>query len=358
MIPPKLHFIWVGNSIPLGGAADNGQRAQLIQGWQSALQSMTSIITRWRRGLSAWQFHLWVEDRSIEDDARQGFQRNGVVVHNISELAPPRGSSDWYTFMCSELFGQRPNFGAASDILRLAILYQHGGVYTDFDNFPGQSISKLNDLVATQDLLVGLFPNPPVFCNAVLGAKAGSNFIRDYLNCVVDEYRAMYQGSWFSQGTNVTPATLNLVKSGLKAVKSDHTSSGAFIQVLRDYNVTFHQTVDKMGSTLMLSGPIALRWVICKHFGSRFQAQIGYGFNAGVSYSRYIAEGYDMVAAAVQPTSVREIAIPPETIRITSENSWSGAAGNVDQAESALVSDIQRVVMEHLLRRRANRSAS
>jgi hypothetical protein len=355
MIPTKMHFVWVGNRIPLGGTIDNGQKAQLIRDWQSALQSMSSLISRWRNGLPAWEFHLWVEDRSIEDNARQDFTRRGVIVHDIGELAPDRGSSDWYTFVCTELFGTRPNFGAASDILRLAILYKYGGVYTDFDNFPGPVVSKLNTLVAREDVLVGLYPDPTVFCNAVLGARAGSSFIRDYLNCVVEEYRAMYTGTWLSKGTMMTAGTLNLVKSGLKAVKSDATSSAAFIKLLRDYNLTFHQTLDKTNSTLLLSGPKALRWVICKNYGSRFQDDIGYGFSAAINYSKYINEGFDMAVAMQQPISVPEIVIPPGTIRITSENSWSGSGGpSIEEGESALVGDIQRVVMEYLLRRRAN----
>ena len=73
------------------------------------------------------------------------------------------------------------SLAGASNIVRLHALYWHGGIYLDAD------VEVLKDLspLLEYDEFIARQPDG-VFCNAVMGAKAGSDWIRQQLELLSD----------------------------------------------------------------------------------------------------------------------------------------------------------------------------
>lgn len=61
-------------------------------------------------------------------------------------------------------------FGAQIDIQRAAIMYMHGGIYTDSDMYPVRSVSSVID--RKEDLVVFSAPNADMFLCSIFAAQA------------------------------------------------------------------------------------------------------------------------------------------------------------------------------------------
>lgn len=112
-IPKIIHQIWIGpNPIPK----------------QYALWSAT-----WREMNAEWKYMLWTDDTL---KARK-FRWRSVINKSLFEMAP--------------------NYGEKSDILRLELLYQFGGVYVDMDFECIQSLNVLDgQCTDSMSLVLGL----------------------------------------------------------------------------------------------------------------------------------------------------------------------------------------------------------
>ena len=138
--PHQVHTIWVGG--PLGGRGKMG--------------AFRESVTTWARRVRGWgQVLLWT-DVSPEDielarssaAPAQGADRWGdirdmvswadrtdvrlVSVHELLPLMAPAWLRELFWFELAKNDG--PAFAAASDILRKAIMWVFGGIYTDGDN--------------------------------------------------------------------------------------------------------------------------------------------------------------------------------------------------------------------------------
>jgi len=75
-----------------------------------------------------------------------------------------------------ELFNQTPNVGQKSDLLRLHILCEYGGVYCDTDFVLNKSFDDLLDL----DFFAGIvYDNTPNVSNSVMGSSPRNELILD-----------------------------------------------------------------------------------------------------------------------------------------------------------------------------------
>lgn len=98
-IPSVIHFIWLGSDLP--------NEAQIS-------------IDSWRKYHPGWQVKIW-KDSDIED-----FQ--------------------WYSEKSKKNFYSAESYAEKADILRLEVLYQFGGVYSDTDVI---CLRSFHDLIAS-----------------------------------------------------------------------------------------------------------------------------------------------------------------------------------------------------------------
>ncbi len=78
-------------------------------------------------------------------DRFEGYWKQWKHLHPKWELHTWTG--DGFKLMNRELYEMQDNFGAKSDILRLEVLYQMGGVYVDTDMEPLRSIQALTKIM-------------------------------------------------------------------------------------------------------------------------------------------------------------------------------------------------------------------
>jgi mannosyltransferase OCH1-like enzyme len=115
-IPKKIHQIWLGGGLP--------ENYNILK---------SSII----KSNPGWEYKLWTED-------------------DLDEL----------NMVNKELFNKSTNLGSKSDILRLEILYQYGGIYMDTDFY---CIKNFNSLL-TLDFFAGTGQQSEVYLlNGLIG---------------------------------------------------------------------------------------------------------------------------------------------------------------------------------------------
>jgi mannosyltransferase OCH1-like enzyme len=130
VIPKILHQIWLGGDLP---AKQKQQCEQLRQTLPPD-----------------WQYKLWT---NADVDTLSNF-------YNKKE------------------FDTTPNYGQKSDILRLEILNQYGGIYCDTDIIGMKPFNELLDL----DFFCGVaYDGWPSMMNSVIGSSPGNSVIRHML---------------------------------------------------------------------------------------------------------------------------------------------------------------------------------
>jgi len=131
VIPKVLHQIWLGGSMP------EKQKQQCDQLRQTLPND--------------WEYKLWSND-------------------DVSSLL---------NFHNKELYCTTPNYGQKSDILRLEILFQYGGVYCDTDIIGIKPFDELLDV----DFFCGVaYDEWPSILNSVMGSSPGNSVIKSMLN--------------------------------------------------------------------------------------------------------------------------------------------------------------------------------
>ncbi len=143
-IPPIIHFIWLGSPIP---------------------SKVNLVIGSWKRCHPEWEIMTWT-DRE---------------VRNFS----------WSNPRLQTAFMQAETWAEKADILRLEILYQFGGIYSDTDVICFKSFHDLvtNGLTFFAGLEMNYVSNnhedPLYIGNAIMGAIKGSSIMKYSL----DHYR-------------------------------------------------------------------------------------------------------------------------------------------------------------------------
>lgn len=105
-IPEVLHCIWLGHS-PFPSAQN---------------------LAKWKKAHPNWRVCFWTDQRPPVLPA-------GIEIRKVEDFS--------FQFL-GTLYDSAENYGEKSEILRLEILYQEGGVYIDHDTRPLQPLDALN----------------------------------------------------------------------------------------------------------------------------------------------------------------------------------------------------------------------
>ncbi len=301
-VPHRLHIIWMGTLNPIDVSADGTSNYRRILAWQQALP--------------AWEVNLWVEPgRSLTQGAADQLGQAGVDIHDVAEILNAHQNEEWVTHAWEEIQGGNANFGAASDLLRVAIVLEHGGLYTDLDNFPAARIGDLDDLADGQDLLVGVFTDPQVVNNAVIGGSAGNGFLESMLTEMNAQYRRRYAPSVEDAADylRIRDGLLERVEGMRDAFAGNRSFTGRLQDKLTEFLVNFHRQSDRLNTTLDMTGPRLLRWLLERDVMDNFDGDFA-------AYRETGEAGY----VDTLTDRLGERAIPVNVIRITSENTWGG----------------------------------
>ena len=149
MIPKIIHYCWFGGK-PLPRNAKN-------------------YIESWKKNLPDFEIIEWNESNSNIDICQ----------------------------FCREAYNNSC-FAYVSDVIRLVALYEHGGVYLDTDV---QSLKPIDEFLEC-DAFVS-FENEALLGTGVIGAKKGSEFIKDFLE--------IYKSKKFSNNTRDSSLTNTVI---------------------------------------------------------------------------------------------------------------------------------------------------
>lgn len=171
-IPRKLHIIWVGGDIPDKNRECISSHRKQSPNWDVTLWiDRNQLLTGLRRATAAAHYKAKAKDGKVSaekwqkvqskvggggDDATIEYLKNkfgtaeqelrdrawdnyisirmfckerGLELRDVSELDTTKN----FQIYKNEMVARGTNFGAASDILRIEILYKYGGVYVDTD---------------------------------------------------------------------------------------------------------------------------------------------------------------------------------------------------------------------------------
>jgi len=150
-IPKIVHQIWLGGAVP-----------EIYRSWMSSWLA-----------LEGWEYKLWTD----------------ADLKNIS-------------LYNQDLFDMTKNIGEKSDILRLEILFQYGGVYVDTDfeclrpNFFEEFHQKFDFYIGIEPLFHGIIPEYKTvkFCNAIIGSAPQHTLLKDLLVNMKANYFAYLNG--------------------------------------------------------------------------------------------------------------------------------------------------------------------
>ncbi len=135
-IPPIIHFIWLGSSLPNKGKL---------------------VIDSWRECHPGWEIKLW-DDESVK-------------------------TFKWTNGFTKFAFFDAKSYGEQADILRYEILYQFGGLYSDVDII---CLHSFNDLISNDLTFFGGQETNHItkgwcnlhICNALIGVNKGNPILK------------------------------------------------------------------------------------------------------------------------------------------------------------------------------------
>ena len=145
-IPRIVHQIWLGSPVP-------NEFRQWMDSWRH----------------EGWDYKLWTDEEIAKLNMRN-----------------------------RELYDRSENFGEKSDIARLEILYQYGGLYVDTD-FECLKIDTFDELHRGFDFYIGFEPlehgytnkfNMNKFCNALIASAAAHPLLHDLIENIGANYLA------------------------------------------------------------------------------------------------------------------------------------------------------------------------
>jgi mannosyltransferase OCH1-like enzyme len=139
-IPKIIHVIWLGAEIP-----------EKYAQWQDTWQNLTG-----------WEYHLWT-DKEVEN----------------------------LTLINRRIYNASHCYGEKSDILRIELLYQFGGLYVDTD-FACINPAYFEQFHRCLDFYIGTEPlenSPFSVGNAIIGSKAGHPFLLKLINELPENYQ-------------------------------------------------------------------------------------------------------------------------------------------------------------------------
>jgi mannosyltransferase OCH1-like enzyme len=168
----KIHLIWIGSKVPSSEARPYKQR---IMKWCALNPDYTVNVWIAGKKLNAAQ-------RADMDDLFVMTIHNNLRVRDVSDKNVLLGLNDLFS---QEVFTKYPNYGAASDILRCAILIKEGGAYFDTDIIPVKALGGLeppNKVLLHQVAMT--WSN-----DALYATEVGTPFFLKYRELMVKRYK-------------------------------------------------------------------------------------------------------------------------------------------------------------------------
>ena len=171
LIPKKIHFIWLGKLLSEEGR-DN--------------------LVHWRKTNPDYDINLWVDSALFPDNFEEENQyihfmewakANNIRIRDVKEIHDEMYNKDFYD---DAVLGLNANFGEASDIARLEILYLEGGIYFDAkDIFPDQPMGEIK---AKNGFLCHILPEDAKINNDILAATPRNNIIQEIRKKINENY--------------------------------------------------------------------------------------------------------------------------------------------------------------------------
>lgn len=276
-IPKRLHIIWVGGDIPQKNRECIISHRQKSQNWEVNLWiDRDQLLTGFRRSHVAahykaknkvdksgkvtaekWQKmqgavadggedatiaymtkKFGMTERELRDRSWDNYisirdfcKEHRIEFHLVSELDTAKN----FQIYKNEMVARGTNFGAASDILRIEILYRHGGVYVDTDvkamhdfgiieahkSHPRFSAvhpkwaSKGSSVTPGQwvdDKWWEGIPNIPKISNSIIASHAKCSGLKSYRKLITDNYKGLKSSDSLRQEyeSNIRTSTLRM----------------------------------------------------------------------------------------------------------------------------------------------------
>ena len=167
LIPKVIHFIWLGSKrLPRYPHLENDAFAEFKDENENSQQEWNETMASWKKHHPDWDIKLW-NDESISKLFQQESESNLPLQQREQQR------QDLMQIFQNAI--KTLNYGMASDIARLYILHQHGGLYADIDYY---CIESVQDLHEQYGFYCGASNTGCIeFNNGLIGCTAGHPFV-------------------------------------------------------------------------------------------------------------------------------------------------------------------------------------
>ncbi|PIZ32320.1 MAG: hypothetical protein COY39_05830 [Alphaproteobacteria bacterium CG_4_10_14_0_8_um_filter_37_21] len=166
-IPLDIHTIWI---------TDNQNPKMPSDACYDLFCETTKICTT----QEGWTHHIWVHDKRHVPQYPD--LKRPVIIHEIGDAFQTPALKPFETLYCQSVSAK--NYGKASDIARLAILYKQGGVYRDTDFSFIKTPKDLHKACSFYTGLEGAEGLAP--CNAMIASGPQHPVLMLYLKIIRD----------------------------------------------------------------------------------------------------------------------------------------------------------------------------
>jgi hypothetical protein len=177
LIPPIIHFIWLGSKVP---------------------EKIQNVIDTWKECHPGWTLKIWTDN-----------EITSFPWQNREAFDAARNAKCW---------------AEAADIWRYEILYQEGGIYSDTDVV---CFKSFNDLITHTGFFAGqetntVYDKSPLYvCNAVIGSKKGCPVMKTCMDNLVS--RSKVKPNENPRATILNRTGPILLTNSVKKTLSDET---------------------------------------------------------------------------------------------------------------------------------------
>ncbi len=171
-----IHFIWLGQEL------SNPDLMQNIANWSNDLKGQ------------GYQVLLWTNRTSASTEFLEWCAKSNVHLVSVYQAISEVDFLETFAHFEHSVKKVPPNYGEASDILRLVLLYQLGGIYLDCDaakKVEGRAIGISQDFEAltnSQNLGLKINAHGLPECNDCIMARANNPFIHHLLTQIPLSY--------------------------------------------------------------------------------------------------------------------------------------------------------------------------
>lgn len=279
IIENKIHFIWVGDVIRAEYAAeilrclDMNYSNYSLHVWTDRPQENGMQMREVASDHYSGKRKLFTSLADVGDagDAskleityvasRLKILRNNKVkiIEFVSIARLAQGLRNLMRIYDDAMAPQIHNYGRASDILRLGVLKEQGGIYMDIDVECLKPLPK--NIKASDDFLMGYGQaGKQAFTNAVMAAPAGSNFIQELMASIDTMYTFWETRNWWT----INNRDVIEKRAALAASEERHRKSpgGESRTALGNSRQQYQQAME--AGTLPITGPTRVELFLYK----------------------------------------------------------------------------------------------